>query len=498
MAEAYGRVTGRPGVTIVTTGPGAAGTIIGLQEAYGSSTPLFVIMSEIASDYIGKSRGVLHETKDQLGLFSCVTAWSRRAESVEAIPSLIHEAFASMRSGRPRPCTLDIPLDILAASANVAVRSPSPQEDSPVDRENLQHLFKSLDFLEKSLPLIAERLLHAKRPILYAGGGVLSSGASSELQTLAELLRAPVLTSINGKGATPEDHPLSLGNWGMFEPIRGVVKESDAVLAVGTRFGNRATGRWAIEFAPDALMQIDVDPSEIGKNYPVGLGVVGDARGTLRYLISTLEGMSHPASSTFSQEQIAAWRDEVKGKLYGEGPAEMKLLDGIRAVLPRDAIIANDSTIITYWGRRSFPVLTPRTFLWPMGSGTIGYGLPAAVGAKVAYPDRSVIAICGDGGFIFSCQELSTAVRYRLAIPILLFNDEAYGVIGHYQRLRFRRDVDTDLVNPDFMKFADAFGVGGVQLDTLDDVAPALKEALSADRPTVIEVRAHLTPPSLI
>ncbi|MBI4531253.1 MAG: thiamine pyrophosphate-binding protein [Candidatus Latescibacteria bacterium] len=498
MAEAYGRVSRRPGITIATTGPGAAGTIIGLQEAYGSSTPLFVIMSEIASDYIGKSRGVLHETKDQLGLFSCVTAWSRRAESVEAIPLLIHEAFAFMRSGRPRPCTLDIPLDILASSSDVTIQAPYRDKD---DGKTHGHspVVETLDRIAEALDRVAERLVRAKHPILYAGGGVLTSDASSELQTLAELLRAPVLTSINGKGAIPEDHPLSLGNWGMFEPIRSVVKESDAVLAVGTRFGNRATGRWAVEFSPDALMQIDIDPSEIGKNYPVALGIVVDAKGILRYLVVLLQKqMSHPSSSTFSVEQIAALRHDVKTQLCTEGPVEMKLLDDIRKVLPRDTIIANDSTVVTYWGRRSFPVYEPRTFLWPMGSGTIGYGLPAAVGAKVAYPDRPVVAICGDGGFLFSCQELATAVRYRLAIPILLFNDEAYGVIGHYQRTRFRRDVDIDLANPDFMKFADAFGVWGVRLDTLDDIAPAIEKALITDRPTIIEVRTHLTPPSLI
>jgi acetolactate synthase-1/2/3 large subunit len=223
MAEAYGRVTRRPGITIVTTGPGAAGTIIGLQEAYGSSTPMFVIMSEIASDYIGKSRGVLHETKDQIGLFSCVTAWSRRAESVEAIPSLIHEAFAFMRSGRPRPCTLDIPLDILASSADVtiAIQAPSPNRDTGKGHGKTQ---SSTPVDVEMITRIAERLAQAEHPILYAGGGVLTSDASSEIQTLAELLKAPVLTSINGKGAIPEDHSLSLGNWGMFEPIRSVVR----------------------------------------------------------------------------------------------------------------------------------------------------------------------------------------------------------------------------------------------------------------------------------
>ncbi|MGQ9632242.1 MAG: thiamine pyrophosphate-binding protein [bacterium] len=482
MADAYTRVTGEIAAAILITGPGAASAMAAVQEAYGSSSPVLLITSQIESHLIGKGKGTLHEVEDQLGLFRSVTLWNRRTMSVAEIPQAIGDAIKSMMTGRPRPIQIEIPTDILWEEGDADIPPPEEHKRPGGDPRRIEEASQILE--------------SAKFPILYAGGGLMRSGATEEFQKLAEALQAPVLTSIKGKGAIPEDHPLSLGNWGVEEAVAKLLGECDVALAVGTRFGNRSTNQWNLKL-PRNLIQIDIDPGEIGKNYPASLDIVGDAKSILREILNRI-GKRSKRSEHPRAEKIKATREEVLRGLRSRYPKEMGILEDIRGVLARDAILSNDSTIASYWTRRHFPVYSPRTFLWAMGSGTIGFGLPAALGAKIAHPERQAIAICGDGGFLFSCQELATAMKYKLGVPILLFNDGGFGIIKRAQQRRFGRTTDTDLTNPDFVKFAEAFGARGVRLKNLSDLRNALENALARECPTILEITASLEPPPIV
>lgn len=402
MADSYARVTGKPGVALLSTGPGAASALAAAQEAYGSSSPVLLIASQIESELIDQGRGALHEVRDQLGLFERVTAWSRRITRADEIAFSIREAFDYMKAQRPRPAYLEIPTDLLETSETIDLAPEGPTCIGPPSGD------------EYDVDAACGLLWQAEAPLIYAGGGVIRSNACAHLRVLAEQLEAPVLTSVSGKGAFPEDHYLGLGNLGPEDEVRDwILKTCDLVLAIGTRFSNRSTGRWTLRLPRD-LIQIDIEEGQIGKNkdklgYELKLGIIGDAKIVLSRLLLRSTGVptcqqllrsagvaDRPRPSRFNQLQ--ALKTRVHRRLAEQYPREMQILDDIRSSLERDAIICNDSTIVTYWTRRYFPVYEPRTFLWAMGSGTMGFGMPAAIGAKLAKPERQVVAICGEIG----------------------------------------------------------------------------------------------------
>jgi acetolactate synthase I/II/III large subunit len=485
MADAYARVTGGVGVVIAGTGAGAAATMVGLQEAYCSSSPVLLIASQIEQAHLQKGWGDLHEVKNQHGLLSNVTEACYDVAAPSDIPHSLQTIFSRIAHERPRPYGLEVPVDVLNAELATPF-SYQPVAHTPA-LPDAQKLAKAI-----------ERVALARRPVIYAGGGAITSGAGQAIERLAERLNAPVLTSIKGKGVLSETHDLSLGNLGTEGPVRALIEKADLAIVVGTRFSNRSTGKWSLRL-PSQWVRVDIDGAQFAKTHPDIQGshvveLVGDARITLEYILGRLEKQSLPPQGFERLEVIRAKR-QIMESVRATYPAEVKLLEDIRHVIKRDAIVTNDSTMATYWARRYFEVYEPRTFLWAMGSGTIGFGLPAAIGAKLAKPDRQVLALCGDGGFLFSCQELATAVKHRVAIVVLLFNDNAFGMVDYGQRKEGHLFGDEALANPDFIALARSFGAEAERVDSLDQIGEVVEKALARNRLTVIEVPVVLHPP---
>ncbi len=475
MADGYARASGKVGVCLSTTGPAALNTLASLGTAYSDSSPVLCIASQIPAEGIGLGKGYLHECEDQLGSFAPVTKWRALADTVESIPGVMREAFAAMQSGRPRPVAVEIPCDTLDESEDVSILAaagisrPAP-EPGQVERA-------------------AALLQAARRPVIWAGGGVIGSGAGAELQQLAERLQAPVFTTVLGKGAVSDDHPLAAGATILHPAGRDFVAECDVMLAVGTRFTEEESDRWGLRL-PDTLIHVEIDPEEIDRNYAATLGVVGDARAALQLINDGLQELRRE-DKTIAAE-VAALRHKVWRYCQERAPEGVELVQTLRKALPRETIIVSDLTVAAYWCRRLLDIYEPRTNIYPWGFCTLGFGLPAAIGAKVARPDRPVVALCGDGGFMFNCQELAAAVQFDVPIITLVFNDEAYGVLRPQQEARYGVAHAVDVVNPDFMGLAEAFGVDGCRVASIEQLGPAVAKAIEADRSALIELPGRL------
>ena len=479
MADGYARVTGRPGVAVVTAGPGALNTLTGVGTAFADSSPILVIAGQVPSDVLGLGKGAFHECPDQLGIFRSITGWSGRPKSVAEIPDAVHDAFAELRGARPRPAYLEIPSDLLERTGVATGAGPRP---TPVRRA-----------ADADVRRAAARLARSVAPALWAGGGVLRSGASAELRVLAEALGAPVFVTCGGKGAIPADHPLAVDYWLPAEPAQALLAASDLVLAIGSRFTSMATAGWTLPMPP--LVQIDLDPAELGKNYPVALGLVGDAQTVLGQILEAAPpgGWGRRASRVGAVARVRATVEAEAGRRF---PDALRLLAAIRSAAGRDAIVVCDITTLGTLARRYLPVYEPRTFICPLGFGTLGSAYPLALGAKAGQPTRSVVAICGDGGFLFNAQELATAVQCGLDVVTVIVNDGGYGAIRDWQRRHAGgRFVGVDLHTPDFVGLARSFGAEAVRADTLESVGALLETALRARRPAVLEVPVTLEHP---
>ena len=478
MADGYARASGRPGVVVVTTGPGATNVLTPLVESFAGSQPILVLMSDIPSALIGKGLGALHEVPNQIDCFKPVCRWAETIYEGRGIPAALERAFELFRTGRPGPVAISLPTDLLVAKSEgrrETLRSGPPACDPRLIED------------------AAKRLRAAKRPLIVAGGGVVAAGASSDLAALARRLGAPVITSVMGRGAIPETDPLWLGVLPNYRSTQAALECADVILSVGCRFAHRSTKGLLLklDFKPEqALIHIDIDPSVIGLMHKTAVGIVGDARDGLRGLVAAL-GKAGAAA-----EWDAAWiraQREVRWPRYTE-PTE-RLIRILRRALDPGAIVVNDQTGLNYWMEWHFPVLEPRTFLYPIGSATLGYGVPAAIGAKVAQPDRQVLAVLGDGGFMFSVNELATAVKYELGIVFLVLNDQRYGAIKYLQEGIFGKYGEVDLANPDFPALARAFGAEGSRVDGIDELPKALERALGHRGPTLLELPIAVEPP---
>lgn len=475
-ADGYARVTGKPGVALVVPGPGAMNAASGLGTAYATSSPVLLISGQIASGTIGKNQGQLHEVDDQLDMFRPITRWNSRITDVSAIPEAVHRAFREMTTGRPRPVELEIPPDTLAASGDAEIleaeRYPAPAGDARLIKR-------------------AAELLHAaERPAIWAGGGTLRAGAGSELAAIAELLQAPVVTTQQAKGVLPAGHPLYVGvNYSAIGPGPRLLSESDVVLIVGSRF---LVGGFEM---PDgvSIVQIDADPAEVGKNYPADVGIVADARAALGELAGALAGLG-PAreeddrASTLGQEQ-AAYLQTVAGE-------QVEWVAAVRAALPDDAVVVSGMTTVGYWSHVALPVEPDGDYISSSYFGTLGYAFPTAVGAKAGAPDRPVVALCGDGGFMYSSQEFLTARRYGINVIAVVFDNGAYGASRWDQLHRFEdRAIGTEFVNPDWPKLADAYGVPSIAADSPAGLTKALERAVGMDSPVLLHVDFPLIAP---
>jgi acetolactate synthase-1/2/3 large subunit len=479
MADGYARSSGRPGVVLVTTGPGATNVLTPLAESYAGSQPIVVVTSDVASGDLGREVGALHEVTNQIECFRPVTRMAEVVTRASDIPTTIAGAFDLLRTGRPGPVAVSIPHDFLFGITDGVVR-PSNGRRPPCHVEQIAEA--------------AKRLAGARHPIVIAGGGVVSAGAEAELVALARRLGAPVITTVMGRGAMSERDPLwhsVLPNGRATEPA---VREADVILAVGCRFAARSTQGLVLKlsFAPtQTLIHMDIDPGVIGRLFTPQLGIVGDAKDGLARLLEAL-GPGAPRATW----ERAALADAKRATGPGWTVEAARLLAILRDVLPEDGIFVNDQSGVNYWAEWKWPVLRPRTFLYPVGSAVLGYAVPAAIGAQIANPGRAVLAAMGDGGFMFSVNELATAVKYRLPIVFLVVNDERYGAIKWLQERMFEgRWGETELSNPDFIRLAEAFGARGMKVKGLDDLGDAIRAGFSADGPTLVELNMVIDPP---
>ena len=469
MADGYAKVTGKPGVAMVVPGPGALNATAGLGTAYASSSPVLLISGQIASGALGKRQGQLHEVEDQLDVFKPITKWNHRVTQVGEIPEAVHEAFRQMAIGRPRPVELEIPPDTLAALGDADIIEPEQYPAQAGDAADIRRA--------------AEILARARRPAIIAGGGSIISGASDELRQAAEFLQAAVMTTQQGKGVIPPDHELAVGvNYAMVEPAKYVLPECDALLAVGTRLLFR---QLAMD-NPPPLVHIDADASEIGKNLPTEVGIVADAKAGLAQLLDALRAIAAPKDSR--AQEIAVYRSAADNDLAELAPEQTRIIADIRSALADDDILVGGMTNIGYWSHLAYPVRMPRSYVTSSYFGTLGYAYPTALGAKVGQPNKGVVALCGDGGFMYNLQELSTAARYGINVVAVVFNNHAYGASMWDQTHQYgERYIGTDLNNPDFVKLAEAFGVRGMQAAPAH-IGEALRDALAADAPVLLEV----------
>ncbi|HEX3244702.1 MAG TPA: thiamine pyrophosphate-binding protein [Chloroflexota bacterium] len=471
MADGYARATGRPGVCLTVPGPGVTNALTGIGEAYADSSPVLLLASQLATGTIVVDKEDFHQLRDTEAVLRSVTQWGARPLNPDDIRPAVKEAFERFAHGRPRPCYLDLPMDVLAASA----RDSRPAERS-LEPTNAD--------VGSEIENAAAMLLHSERPLMLLGGGAWD--AAHTLRELAERVQVPVIMSSSGKGILPEDHPLSLGDgWMVHQLGREALERADCVLAVGCRFGPLTTSWWSRRISGQ-IIQVDIDAAEIGKHQPATIGIAGDASLVIQSLHSEIE--PHEIGTRTPWLDVSDLRERRREAIRERAPDAVKTLESLRRVLPDHAQLFNDINGIACWGAGAFVCRLPRTFHYPIGFGCLGFALPAAIGAKIARPETPIVALSGDGGFLFSGHELATAVAERAAIVAVVFNDNAYGTIKTDQAYRFpERSIGSDLRSPDFVKLAEAYGARGLRVDRLEDVADAVASALAADEPTLIE-----------
>jgi acetolactate synthase-1/2/3 large subunit len=470
-ADGYARATGELGVVIASTGPGTTNTMTGLFEAGFASSPVLLVTGQIETGYLGKAKGFLHEAEQQRLMLSSLC---RRVETVrrtEDIGRAVIAVAEDIRAGRPQPGAVEIPIDQQYRRAEVVI--PSPRTESA--------FLPGADAVSK----VADALAAATRPVLWAGGGVVSAGAGPALVALAERLSAPVVTTIEGRGSIPEDHPLCLGALTTSPPVEDIVSGADLVLAVGTRFQGSSTRNWRLSFG-GTLAHLDADPAVIGRNYPTALPVVGDARVGLELLLGAVGRVStDPGHAEKAQSAAAAARKDARARI---GEDHGRIMDAIRRHAPRESVIVRDATVPAYlWGDRLLPILEPRTSV-RSASAAIGPGLPLALGAA-AGSGRPAVLIAGDGGFMLHVGELATAVQHDLPVVICLFNDRGYGVLRDIEARQFDgRNFGVELATPDFPALAASMGVRAARVADPAEFESAFREAIESSRPALIDI----------
>lgn len=461
MADGYARASTRPGVICTTAGPGATNALSGIGEAYADSVPVLLITGQVNHDRIHEECGRYHEL-DLEGILRPCTRYAGTVMSNERIPEMVDRTFAAMIAGRPGPAALILPQDLMAMPA---VRS------TQFKRAELDRVRSAAADIDRAVHL----LKNSRRPIILAGGGAVWSDAGQQIDELARKLDCPVITTLNGKGIVDEHSPLSLGH-GRSVRSEKALPHADLLLAVGCRFTEVFTwfGKLTI---PKTLIQIDLDSKQIGMNYPVTLGLLGDAQTVLK------EILNHVTSSS------SDWAKHWNTARNTRQPKPEWFIETLRASIPDDALVYTDASEMALRMQTDFPAYAPRTFFYPSNYIALGWGFPAAIGAAIAMPDRQVVSVSGDGGFLMTAQELATAVRYGLKLIAIVHNDSAYGAIKNIQRVKHEaRYRDTELNNPDLIKFGESFGIPSTRARNATEFASALREAQSRNGPSLIEV----------
>jgi acetolactate synthase-1/2/3 large subunit len=475
MADGYARSSGRIGVCMVVPGPGLLNALAGVSTAYACSSRVLCIAGQIPSHAIGRGFGLLHEIPEQSRILRALTKWSARAEAPDQVPRLVHEAVHQLRSGRPRPVGLEVPPDVLQATADVTLVDPV-RHNEPTQPD------------ARLIRKTAEMLAAAERPLIYAGGGAVAGDASQPLRTLAELVQCPVVMSPNGRGALDDRHPLAL-TW---LAGRAALAEADFVLGVGSRFLN---GQEQLALAPGArCVLLNAEPADLTEPRQPEVAVLGDAALGLGGLHAELAGLAihGRARPWLDLDHVRRWADDLQAQIE----PQYSWVRALRASLPEDGILVNEFTQVGYMSQAAFPVYHPRTYISPGYQGTLGYGFPTALGARVANPHKAVLSISGDGGFGWALPELSTARKFGIGLVTVVFNDQAYGNVRRAQAEQFGgRIFGSELLNPDFVELAESFGVRGARATTPAELEGVLRETLGADaEPTLIDVPVGVMP----
>jgi acetolactate synthase-1/2/3 large subunit len=482
MADGYARIKRKAGVCFATSGPGATNLITGIATAYADSSPIVAVTGQVPLEMIGKD--AFQET-DIIGIANPCTKYTFQPRKAIEIPETVKKGFYIAESGRPGPVLIDIPKDVQQDVQDIEfpdlikVRGYNPATESDLS----------------TIGRATELLLEAKRPIIMSGGGVNLSGAFSELEVLAELLMAPVVTTFKGKGSFPENHPLAMGPIGMHGHAEAnkIVIEADCILAIGARFSDRSVGRFD-EFGKGMnIIHMDIDPAEIGKNKSVDVAIVGDVKSSMKTMIKILNkkivnrNKENPWLKR-RKELIDYYTESIKD--YPRDLTARKVLKKLREVLPNNAIVTTEVGQCQMWTSLHFDVISPGTFFSSTGLGTMGFGFPAAIGAKAARQNVPVVDIAGDGSFNMSENSLAVSVLENLPVIVILLNNYMLGMVAQWQRTFYNRRYEgVHLHNcPDYTKIADAYGAQGIRVQSLPELENAIRAALKSNVATIIDI----------
>ena len=480
-ADGYARASGRVGVCVATSGPGATNLVTGIATAYMDSSPIIAITGQVPTHLIGNDA---FQEADIVGITMPIVKHSYQPKDPDLIPSMIKSSFEIAASGRPGPILIDVPKEVqegeLTKFDDSLIETPGY---NPTTKGNIRQIKKARDLIKQ-----------AKRPIILAGAGVIISNACCELKKLADTINAPVMTSLLGKGAIDETDDLALGMLGMHgrKVSNDSVNEADLLIAIGVRFSDRTTGRLD-SFVPDTkVIHIDIDPAEIGKNVPVDLPIVGDARNVLASLNKTLEGYN-------ASDDVNKWTDMIKQRkqdllprvTYDDVPLKpQSVIKEIAEVLTPESILTTDVGQNQMWAAHFYDTQRPRKFISSGGLGTMGFGFPSAIGAKVACPDDPVVSINGDGGFLMVCQELATVREYDIPVIAIVLENRTLGMVYQWQSLLYNNRHSQTLIgnSPDFVKLAESFGVNAVRITKPGETKEALGKAIKDNEPILLNV----------
>lgn len=467
-ADGYARATGRLGVAIVSTGPGTANAINGLYEAGFASSPVLLITTQVDTPYLGKGKGYIHDADRQLDMLRSVTRCSERVLRAGDISRVLQYVITDILTGRPQPGAIEIPTDLLLAELpdqTIDFQAPAPLQPIP-----------------SLLDQAAEKLNQAKRPLIWVGGGAVN--AAEPIRLLAEKLQAPVVSSNNGRGVIPQDHPLYVGNQTHFPPFNDLLAEADLVLAIGTRFQALASQYWQ-QPMPRNLIHLDADAGVIGRNYPAAIGLVGDACLGAQALLDRLSDTSAEPQFIAKAEQV---REQLRGIVKGMiGPDHQRIVESIEQLLPADSPFVADATITANtWGNYLLNRRTPRLAHYSTGL-AIGPALPLAIGAAIG-SQHKVLTIHGDGGVMLNIAEIATAVEVQAPVILCVFNDKGYGVLKGLQQISTGREYAVDLHTPDFVALGKAMGMAGEKVASCAGFEQALQTGLDCKGPYLIEI----------
>jgi acetolactate synthase-1/2/3 large subunit len=467
MAFGYAESTGKVGVCLVVPGPGLLNASAALSTAYATNTPVLVLAGQIRSDMIDKGIGLLHEVPNQLGMMESVAKWTASAPRPADAPSLVHEAFKQLRTGRTRPVVLEMPMDIMGKKSKVEITERFHEPERPEGDP---------DLIEKAAKILGK----AKNPMIYLGGG--AKDAATEVRELAESLQAPVTASMSGKGVISDRSYLAQNRIS----ARELWGEADAVLIIGTRMtGPVLMSNWPMSDGKK-IIRIDIDPEQIERLLKPDVGIIADSGRCLNEMIRRVEKHNKPRQSR--EEELLKAREKSLKTFYEVQPLAA-YTEVIRQELDDDGIFVPEMTQMGYFSWVWFPVYHPRTYIACSYQGTLGYGFSTALGAKVANPDKQVVSINGDGGFLFTGQELATAMLHKINLVTIIFRDDAYGNVRKIQDQSYGgRNIAVELHNPDFVKYAEAFGAAGMRAETPEALRDAIKRGFDNDVPTLIEV----------